>query len=113
MKPLAKDNFPCNGEIKGHSAKISLVRGNKLDRDLKFSFQQSQLLKRQLRTTSSTEEHIFNIQSNSVIKVSVTGENISLLLNDTGRVLEGKDCHNHRLKYLHYALKILNMIFEL
>jgi len=100
MKPLAKDSFPCNREIKGHAAKISLVRGNKLDRDLKFSFQ-SQLLKWQLRTTSSTDIHIFSIQSDRVI-----GENMSLLLNDTHRILRGKDHHSHRVKHLHYALKI-------
>lgn len=90
MKPLANDSFPCNGEIKGYFAKMSLERGNKLDRDLKFSFQQSQLLKRRLRTTSSMDVHIFSIQSNSVIKVAVTGDNTSLLSNDTHRAWRGK-----------------------
>lgn len=113
MKPLANDSFPCNGEIKGYSAKISLERGNKLDRDLKFSFQQSQLLKQRLRTSSSMEVHIFSIQSNRVIKVTVTGENMSLLLNDTHRILEGKDRHNRRGKHLHYALQIPNILSEL
>lgn len=113
MKPLANDSFPCNGEIKGYSAKISLERGKKLDRDLKFSFQQSQLLKQRLRTSSSVEVHIFSIQSNRVIKVTVTGENMSLLLNDTHRILEGKDRHNRRVKHLHYALQIPNILSEL
>lgn len=113
MKPLANDSFPCNGEIKGYSAKISLERGNKLDRDLKFSFQQSQLLKRRLRTTSSMEVHIFSIQSNGVIKAAAPEDNTALLLNDTRRILEGKDPRNGRVKHLRYALQIPNIFSEL
>lgn len=76
-------------------------------------FQQSQLLKQRLRTSSSTEVHIFGTQSNRFIKVTVTREITSLFLNDTRKILEGKDRYNCRVRHLHYALRTPNIFFKL